>query len=85
MEALELDTERDLVTSMAGSVADPDLGRRIEGRDSVRLTAQLDASDLASACARLLHASQQTTYRKYYPWIDNIEEITDPCHGGSCN
>jgi uncharacterized protein (TIGR04141 family) len=78
VEALELDVERDLLTAMSGAVADPSLGIRIDGRDSVRLTAELDASKLRGTCTALLKESKRRLYKQRYPWIDNVEEITDP-------
>jgi uncharacterized protein (TIGR04141 family) len=78
VEALELDVERDLVTALSGAVVDPALGKRIEGRDAVRLTAELDVSALARICNALLREYKRTSYRGNYPWIDNVEEVTDP-------
>ncbi|MCW3033306.1 MAG: hypothetical protein JWM60_1651 [Solirubrobacterales bacterium] len=78
VEALELDIERDLVTSLAGAVGDPALGKRIEGRDAVRLTAELSVSALGRICTALLREYKKTGYRTHYPWIDNVEEIVDP-------
>ena len=78
VDALELDVERDLVTSMAGEVLDPSLGRRVDGQDAVHLTARLDVSELAAKCAKLLAESEKQTYRRHYPWIDKFEGVTDP-------
>jgi uncharacterized protein (TIGR04141 family) len=78
VEALELDVERDLVTALGGILSDEALGRRIDGRDAVRLTAQLDAAGLVKKCSRLLTASKATRYKQEFPWIDTIEEVTDP-------
>jgi uncharacterized protein (TIGR04141 family) len=77
VEALELDLERDLVTAVSGAVLDATLGRRVEGRDSVALTAALDVGGFAAACTRLLKESERTTYKQHYPWIDRVEELTD--------
>jgi uncharacterized protein (TIGR04141 family) len=78
IEALELDFERDLVTALGGSLADEALGRRIDGHDRVRLTAELDAAALADKCTQLLSESEKTHYKRDFPWVDTIEEITDP-------
>ncbi len=78
VEALELDVERDLVTAIGGAVADSTLGIRIEGRQAVRLTAELEVSALARICERLLRESRKSGYRLNYPWIDNVQEVTDP-------
>jgi uncharacterized protein (TIGR04141 family) len=77
VDALELDLERDLVTSVSGAVLDTTLGKRVEGRDSVTLTAELDVGGFAANCARLLTESERTTYKRHYPWIDRVEELTD--------
>jgi uncharacterized protein (TIGR04141 family) len=77
VEALELDVERDLVTSVSGAALDVSFAKRVEGRDSACLTAELNVSDFASACARLLRESERSTYKRHYPWIDRVEEITD--------
>jgi uncharacterized protein (TIGR04141 family) len=56
---------------------DATFGKRVEGRDSVTLTAELDVEGFASNCARLLTESERTTYKRHYPWIDRVEELTD--------
>jgi uncharacterized protein (TIGR04141 family) len=78
VEALELDAQRDLVTALGGDILDSGLGKRIDGRDAVRLTAELEPHEISAKCAELLAESRQTRYRKEFPWIDTIEEITDP-------
>ena len=78
LEALELDLERDLVTALAGTPHDEMFGKRVDGRDAVRLTAEIEPRQLADRCTRLLRVSRQTGYRDAFPWIDTIEEITDP-------
>jgi uncharacterized protein (TIGR04141 family) len=78
IEALELDVERDLVVALGGTLADDQLGRRIDGRHAVRLTAELDAAMLATRCGELLAESQKNRYRADFPWIDTIEEVVDP-------
>ena len=78
VEALELDVERDLVTALAGSAQDQRLGVRMEGRDAVRLTGDLDVGGLKGTCERVLRESKRRRYREAYPWIDNIREVTEP-------
>jgi uncharacterized protein (TIGR04141 family) len=77
VEALELDLERDLVTSVSGEMLDSTFGKRIEGCDAVSLTAELDVSAFAAVCARLLGESKREAYKNTYPWIDRVEELTD--------
>jgi uncharacterized protein (TIGR04141 family) len=78
LDALELDAERDLVTALEGTPEDQRFGKRVAGRDAVQLTAEIEAGELAAKCAELLTKSRETHYSKAFPWIDNIEELTDP-------
>lgn len=78
IESLELDQDRDLVVSMAGQLADPDIGRRIDGRDAARLTADMTPSNLAAKCEELLRLSTQSTYRDNFPFLDTIKSVRDP-------
>jgi hypothetical protein len=38
----------------------------------------LELDEISAKCADLLAESKQTRYRKEFPWIDTIEETTDP-------
>jgi uncharacterized protein (TIGR04141 family) len=78
IESLELDVQRDLVTSLSGALEDTDFGVRISGRDAVRLTSVMAATDLPDKCARVFELSQLTTYRQNFAWLDNIERVRDP-------
>jgi uncharacterized protein (TIGR04141 family) len=75
---LELDVQRDLLTSLEGTVSRQQLGKRVAGSDAARLTAPMRARDLGSICRNLYKASRETGYKKRYPWIDWISEVTDP-------
>jgi uncharacterized protein (TIGR04141 family) len=78
IEVLELDTQRDLVTALAGDVGDTGLGIRIDGRDAVRLSGEILPEDFGRKCSDLLALSQRTDYREHFPWVDNVELIRDP-------
>lgn len=54
-------------------------GEKIEGKDSARLSCNVKTSDeLKLICSGLLRYSEQTTYQKHYPWLDNMAIISDP-------
>lgn len=78
VEALEIDDRRDLLTALSGVLRDEDVGRRIDGRDAARITAELDAAGLAPKCSELLTLSEGETYKDVFPWVGKIEEIRDP-------
>lgn len=74
---LQMDVQRDLLTRLEGSVRPDALGKRIAGADAVRLTDSLRPRELKSVCSRLLKASRLDTYKRLYPWIDWLSEVTD--------
>ena len=78
LESLELNTDRELVVSLAGQLEDSDLGRKVDGRHAARITAELDVSELESKCAELLGVSEMTKYRTRFPFFDTIKRVSDP-------
>lgn len=78
LESLELNTDRELVVSLAGQLDDEDLGRKVDGRDAVRLTAELEPDELRAKCAELRRLSRRTDYRRRFPFFDTIKRVRDP-------
>jgi uncharacterized protein (TIGR04141 family) len=78
LKSLELNTDRELVVSLAGQLEDGDLGKKVDGRDAARLTAELDPSGLSAKCAELLRISERTDYREHFPFFDTIKRVRDP-------
>jgi uncharacterized protein (TIGR04141 family) len=78
IESLELNTDRELVVSLAGQLEDNKLGRKVDGRDAVRLTAELEPAQLRAKCAELLRISELTDYRDRFPFFDTIKRVRDP-------
>lgn len=78
LESLELNTDRELVVALAGQLEDGGLGKKVDGRDAVRLTAELDPSQLAAKCAELLRISELEDYSDRFPFFDRIKRVRDP-------
>ena len=78
LSSLELNTDRELVVSLAGQLEDEKLGNKVDGRDAVRLTAELEPSQLRTKCGELLRMSQLTGYRDRFPFFDTIKRVRDP-------
>lgn len=76
--SLELNTDRELVVSLAGQLDDPNLGKRIDGRDAVRITAEIQPDQLHSKCGELLAMSEKTDYQETFPFFDTIRRVSDP-------
>ncbi len=75
---LELDVQRDLLTTLEGTVARDGFGKRVSGADAARFTEAMEAKNIPSVCRNLYRASQKSTYKKRYPWIDWISPVVDP-------
>jgi len=75
---LEMDVQRDLLTNLEGSVRDDAIGKKMSGSDAARITHSMNARDVRSVCSSLLQISKRTGYKKRYPWIDWIAEVTNP-------
>jgi uncharacterized protein (TIGR04141 family) len=78
LTSLEINTDRELVVSLAGQLEDGELGKKVDGRDAVRLTADLEPSQLSQKCAELLRLSERTDYRDHFPFFDTIKRVRDP-------
>jgi uncharacterized protein (TIGR04141 family) len=75
---LEIDTERELLDALAGRLTDREIGRKVDGRDAARLTADVEPSQLKEKCAKLLAASKRKKYRDPFPFVDQIRRVKDP-------
>jgi uncharacterized protein (TIGR04141 family) len=73
---LDMDTQRDLLTTLQGTIIDAEPGKSITGRDAVRFTDHIDIRRLRQICKQLLKASRSNAYKKLYPWADQFEQIT---------
>jgi uncharacterized protein (TIGR04141 family) len=78
LKSLELNTDRELVVALSGRLEDTNLGTKVDGRDAVRITAQIDPAELRAKCVALLKLSEQTTYKDRFPFYDRIRRVSDP-------
>lgn len=78
LESLELNTDRELVVSLAGQLDDQGLGKKVDGRDAVRVTAELEPEGLRTKCAEFLRLSRRKDYRDRFPFFDTIKRVRDP-------
>jgi uncharacterized protein (TIGR04141 family) len=78
ISSLEINTDRELIVSMEGQLEDPDLGKRIDGRDAVRITADLGPAELRAKCSDLLRESKKKLYQNRFPFFDTIKRVRDP-------
>lgn len=73
--AFGLDVEQDLLSAVTGVPSEKKYGLRLAGRDCVSVTAHVDLDSLPALLDNLEEASQLDTYKKRFPWVDNIREV----------
>ncbi|KZK97215.1 DUF6119 family protein [Pseudovibrio sp. Ad26] len=75
-----INQQKDILRGLAGDLPkNHSLGKRIEGKDSVRPTKKIETyNELQKLCAELLNYSEKTDYQAKFPWIDNMSLTNDP-------
>jgi len=72
-----LNLDQDLLRGVTGKPSDEKLGMQMAGTDSLSVRARVDLRGLRPLLAKYLEKSQETTYRKRFPWVDHVAEIRD--------
>jgi uncharacterized protein (TIGR04141 family) len=72
-----LDVEQDLVRAVTGTPNDELYGSRLGGMDSLHCVVRTTVADLKPLLRRYAEKSEDDAYKKTFPWIDHIAEVTD--------
>lgn len=72
-----LDVEQDLVRAVTGTPPDELYGARLSGMDSLHCAVRTTVADLKSLLRQYLERSQDDAYKKHFPWVDHIAEVSD--------
>lgn len=73
-----LDVEQDLVRAVTGSPNDSALGHRLSGMDALRTCVSVALEQLPELLKRYQSQFRSKAYRKNFPWVDHISEVTRP-------
>lgn len=73
-----LDVERDLLRGVTGSPGDSDLGLRLTGAESLTVVGDVPLQLLGEKLDKFDELAKDNTYKKSFPWVDNIREVADP-------
>lgn len=73
-----LDIEQDLLRAVTGTPIDPTLGRRIYGMDALHVSVNTRIELLHDLLCRYYEKYLDKSYRQFFPWVDQIAEITNP-------
>jgi uncharacterized protein (TIGR04141 family) len=79
-EEFGINKQKDILRGVVGKLPeDHEFGKRIEGKDSVKVTREIaDIQELGELCSQLLSTSRSDKYKADYPWIDNMAIVSDP-------
>ncbi|MGH8638599.1 MAG: DUF6119 family protein, partial [Burkholderiales bacterium] len=77
-EAIGLDTEREMLRAMTGTLRDRELGRRVSGSVAAGLTSRTALTDLGARLDVLLAAYRSGDYRRRFGHIDRLQPVDDP-------
>jgi uncharacterized protein (TIGR04141 family) len=72
-----LDVEQDLVRAVTGIPSDEALGRRITGMDALHASVRVELKTLRGLLRRYLDQYEDLSYKKKFPWVDHIAEVTN--------
>lgn len=78
-EELGINKQKDILRGVTGKLPnDHKLGKSLEGKDSLRVSAAAEGSEkLKSLCEKALDLYHADTYKTDYGWIDNIALVRD--------
>lgn len=71
-----LDVEQDLVRALTGSPNDSGLGHRLSGMDALKTCVSAALEQLPDLLKRYQTQFHSKEYRKNFPWVDHISEVT---------
>lgn len=78
LDQFGLDIDRDLLRAVTGTPADATYGRRLSGADQLTVLADISLANLGERLTMYSELADQTTYRKNFPWVDQIRAIREP-------
>lgn len=77
LDAFRLDYYTDIISKIRASSSVTEFGSIVDGRDALQISMESSVDALAPILRRCLEAYRSTTYRQYFPQIDNVGEVHD--------
>lgn len=72
-----INVEQDLLRAVAGTPDDKALGNKMTGMDGLNVSAKVDLVQVPALLGKYHGKFKETTYKKNYPWVDQIAELKD--------
>ncbi|MBN8595825.1 MAG: TIGR04141 family sporadically distributed protein [Anaerolineae bacterium] len=77
LNEFELNSDDDLISSIAGQPKNTKIGKKVAGSDSLILTYEADFKRLGEKCKELLDIYQRDDYKEGFDFVDNIQQVRD--------
>lgn len=72
-----LDIEQDLLRAITGTPNHEALGKTLSGLDALHAVVRMNLDSLRSVLSRYLAQFKEDTYKKTFPWVDQITDVRD--------
>ncbi|WP_239374930.1 TIGR04141 family sporadically distributed protein [Snodgrassella gandavensis] len=72
-----IDIEQDLIKAVTGTPTDTTLGKRLYGKDILKLNIPFSLEKIIPLLKKLENLYQATTYKENFAWIDNLKEVRE--------
>jgi len=72
-----LDIEQDLLRAVTGTPKDEQFGKKLSGMDALHALARVELENLKGLLATYLEKFHDDTYRRVFPWVDHIAEVSN--------
>ena len=72
-----LDVEQDLLRAVTGTPMDSGFGKWITGMDALHISVPVGLAGLPDLLDKLIEKYLDISYRKNFPWVDQIAEVRD--------
>lgn len=73
----DLDFDRDLIRSMAGTPDNLSFAKFVSGKDNLRLTCPLSPATIEAKCRQALSLYHSDHYKLDYEWIDHVRRVRE--------
>lgn len=85
VDSFGMNIDRDILNGVTGLSNDPAMGKSVTGGVALHISLPVNVNDLTALCATLWKKFQDSTYKKFFPWVDHIQQVKNPALIDSLN
>jgi len=77
IEEFNLDVQQILLKAVLGEPREKTFASSISGADALSITSQVTLDTIETKCDEMLKAFTRRDYKKVFPWVNNLSEVTN--------